>query len=180
MALAESLPYGIRDIKVTPVSSTGVVGTSVDLPNARTLSFSEAEEFEELEGDDKIVAVRGKGASVEWELEAGGISLEALAVIAGGTVTSTGTTPAQVKSYSKKATDARPDFKIEGQAYSESGGDFHTIIWRAKVTDNIEGEMGNGAFFLTKASGQGLPSKTTGQIDDIYKMVQNETAAAIT
>jgi hypothetical protein len=180
MVLAESLPYGIRDIKVTPVSAAGVVGTSVDLPNARTLSFSEAEEFEELEGDDKIVAVRGKGAAIEWELEAGGISLEALAVLAGGTVTSSGTTPAQVKTYSKKATDARPDFKIEGQAYSESGGDFHAVIWRAKVTESIEGEMGNGAFLLTAASGKGLPSKTSGQIDDIYKLVQNETAAAIT
>lgn len=180
MALAETLPYGIRDIKVTPVSGAGVVGTAVDLPNARTLSFSEAEEFEELEGDDKIVAVRGQGASIEWELEAGGISIEAYAVINGGTVANTGSTPNQVKTYIKKATDARPDFKIEGQALSESGGDFHVIIWRAKATEGVEGELSSGEFFLTAASGQGLPSKTTGQIDDLYKFTQNETTTAIT
>src|SRR5215216_6370150 len=127
MALAESLPFGIRDIKVTPVSATGTVGTSVDLPNARTLSFEETEDFEDLEGDDKKVATKGSGSVVEWELEAGGISLEALAVIAGGTVTSSGTTPNQKKEYKKLATDSRPDFKIEGQIISESGGDMHAI-----------------------------------------------------
>jgi hypothetical protein len=179
MALAETLPYGIRDIKLSPVTGAGVVGTAVDLPNARTLSFSEAEEFEELEGDDKVVAVRGKGATIEWELEAGGISMEAYAVINGGTVTSTGTTPNQVKTYVKKATDARPDFKIEGQAMSESGGDFHAIIWRAKATEGVEGEMTGGEFFLTAASGQGLASKTSGQVDDLYKLVQNETVTPI-
>lgn len=180
MALAETLPFGIRDIKVTPVSSTGTVGTSVDLPNARTLSFEESEDFEDLEGDDKKVATRGSGSVVEWELESGGISLEALAVMAGGTVTSTGTTPSQVKSYVKKATDARPDFKIEGQIISESGGDVHAIIWRAKVTDNVSGEFANGQFFLTSASGEGLPSKTSAHIDETYNLIQNETATAIT
>jgi hypothetical protein len=180
MALAETLPFGIRDIKLSTVSGTGTVGgTSVDLPNARTLSFEESEDFEDLLGDDKKVATKGAGSIVEWELEAGGISLEALAVMAGGTVTSTGTTPNQVKKYVKLATDARPDFKIEGQAISESGGDVHCIIWRAKVTDKIEGEFGNGQFFLTGASGEGLPSKTATHIDETYNLVQNETAVAI-
>jgi hypothetical protein len=180
MALAETLPYGIRDIKVTPVSSAGVVGTSVDLPNARTLSFEESEDFEDLWGDDKKVATKGSGSVVEWELEAGGISLEALAVIAGGAVTSSGTTPAQVKTYKKLATDARPDFKIEGQIISESGGDVHAIIWRAKCTDNVSGEFAQGQFFVTEASGEGLPSKTATHIDETYNIIQNETVTAIT
>jgi len=180
MALAETLPFGIRDIKVTPVSAAGVVGTSVDLPNARTLSFEENEDFEDLEGDDKKVATRGQGSVIDWELEAGGISLEALAVIAGGTVSSTGVTPNQIKTYKKLATDARPDFKIEGQIISESGGDVHCIIWRAKLTESVSGEFNNGEFFLTSASGQGLPSKTTAHIDETYNLIQNETVTAIT
>jgi|SoiMethySBSTD1v2_1073268.scaffolds.fasta_scaffold24247_11 hypothetical protein len=180
MALAETLPYGIRDIKLATVSATGVVGgTTVDLPNARTLSFEESEDFEELWGDDKKVATKGAGSVIEWELEAGGISLEALAIIAGGTVTSSGTTPNQVKTYKKLATDARPDFKIEGQAYSESGGDVHCIIWRAKLTDKVSGEFSQGQFFLTQASGEGLPSKTATHIDETYNLIQNETVAAI-
>jgi len=179
MALNESLPYGIRDIKITPVTSAGVLGTSVDLPNARTLSFEEGEEFEELRGDDQVVATRGSGPAVSWELESGGISLEALVVLNGGTVTLSGVTPSQVKTYKKLATDARPEFKVEGQAMSESGGDFHTILHRCKSTEEVSGEFSDGGFFLTAASGSALPSKTTAFVGELYRFVHNETAAAI-
>ena len=43
-------------------------------PHMQTLTFGETEEYEELRGDDKLVATHGKGAQVEWDLEAGGIS----------------------------------------------------------------------------------------------------------
>ena len=71
MALSTTpLPYGLRDIKLTSYTTdaaTTLASTSVDLPYARTLSFSEAEEFTELRGDDQVVTTRGQGASVEWE-----------------------------------------------------------------------------------------------------------------
>jgi hypothetical protein len=175
------LPYGLRDIRLTPYTDATctTLGTGVDLPNARTLSFSEAEDFEELRGDDKVVTTRGKGAGVEWELESGGLSYEALKVMAGGTVTSTGVTPTQTKKFVKKVTDARPFFQIEGQAISDSGGDVHCVIPRCRVTDSIEGEFADGSFFLTAGSGVGLPSLKTGEEDVLYTFTQNETAAAI-
>lgn len=179
MVLAETLPYGLRDVKVYTLTSAGVKGTAVDLPNSRVLSFEEAEDFEELRGDDKVVTSRGKGSTVAWELESGGISLEALAVMNGGTVTSTGTTPSQVKTYAKKTTDPRPEFFAEGQAMSESGGDFHAVLYRLKATGGIKGEMSDGTFFLTQASGDGYGSKAAGKTDVIYEFVQNETAASI-
>lgn len=179
MPLAETLPFGLRDVALYTLTTAGVKGTKVDLPNARTFSFEEAEDFEELRGDDKIVATRGKGPSVDWDLEAGGISLEALVVINGGAVTQTGTTPAQIKKYAKKATDQRPEFFVEGQALSESGGDFHALIYRAKATDGVSGELADSAFFLTSASGSALPSRAAATIDALYDLVQNETAVAI-
>ena len=180
MALAEALPYGIRDIKLRPLSAGGTtLGTAVDLPNARTLSFEEAEEFEELRGDDQVVATRGSGPSVSWSLESGGISLESLVVINGGTVTVTGVAPAQIKKYRKLVTDARPEFQAEGQAMSESGGDFHTVLFRCKASENISGEFADGAFFLTSAGGSALPGKTTGNVGALYDFIHNETAVAI-
>lgn len=180
MPLGEALPYGIRDIKLRPLTGGGVtLGTAVDLPNARTLSFEEAEEFQELRGDDKVVAIRGQGASVAWSLESGGISLEALVVLNGGTVTLTGSAPAQIKKYRKLVTDSRPEFQAEGQSMSESGGDFHTFLPRCKASENISGEFADGEFFLTSAGGQALPGKSTGNIDVLYDFVQNETVTAI-
>lgn len=171
-----SLPYGLRDVKLTPIAGDGSLGVAVDLPNSRTFSFSEAEDFEELRGDDKVVARRGKGPSVEWELEAGGISLAAYVVLNGGTLTTTGVTPNVVNTYSKKATDARPYFQAEGQAISESGGDFHVVLYRCKATGSLEGELSDGAFWLTSASGSADGDPTT---DVIYDFVENETATAI-
>lgn len=178
--VGESLPYGLRDVKLTGYLTSSTLATpAVDLPNARTLTFEEAEDFEELRGDDKVVATRGKGASVNWELENGGISLEALVVINGGLLTTTGTAPAQVKKYQKKATDARPEFKAEGQAISENGGDFHVVLYRCKASGGVSGDLGDGSFWLTSCKGVALPSRLTGSVDALYDFVQNETAVAI-
>lgn len=175
----ESLPYGLRDVKVATLEADGTRGTLVDLPNGRTFSFSEEEEFAELRGDDKVVAKRGQGPNVEWELESGGISLEAYAIMNGGEVTTSGTAPNEVKTYKKKATDARPDFWVEGQAISEGGGDFHVVLYRCKADGGIEGELSDGEFWLTSASGSCLPSRAAANEDDIYDFVQNPTETAI-
>lgn len=178
--MAEALPYGLRDVKLTAyTNATTLAATTVDLPNSRTFSFEEAEDFEELRGDDKVVATRGKGPSVSWELESGGISFEAYQVMNGGTVTSTGVAPNLSKKYSKKATDSRPEFKTEGQAISESGGDFHVVLYRCKATEGISGELGDGVFWLTSASGTALPSRITASVDALYDFVQNDTVTPI-
>jgi hypothetical protein len=176
MPLADpALPYGLRDIKVIPINADGSLGTAVDLPVAQTLSFSEAEEYQELRGDDRLVAVHGQGPTVEFDLEAGGISLEAWKVMSGGTLTELGATPTQTKSLNKKTTDSRPYFRIEGQAINDVYGDTHVIIYKAKVTENIEGEMTDGEFFVTSCSGQGIGNEN----DDLYTFTWNETQTAI-
>lgn len=175
--LGTALPFGLRDVKLTPIDSAGALGTAVDLPNARVFSFTEAEAFEELRGDDQLQAVRGSGAEIEWELEAGGISFEAYKVLTGGTIAETGTTPDQVKTFSKKGTDQRPYFRVEGQAISDSGGDVHAIVYRCRCTESLEGSFEDGQFMLTSASGRGLPDPNNSGA--LYDFVQNETAADI-
>lgn len=175
------LPFGLREIKLTPYTdaTATTLGSAVKLPNARTLSFAEAEDFEELRGDDRLVASHGSGPNVEWELEGGGISFEAGAVMYGGTVSTSGVSPNQIKKWRKKVTDQRPQFKIEGQSISDSGGDVHCVIYRAKATDNLTGEFGDGQFFLTGASGIGMPSLVVADLDYVWDFVQNETTTAI-
>lgn len=176
MALASyALPYGLRDVKVRPIDDAGVVGASVDLPASRTFSFTEAEDFEELRGDDRVIAIRGKGPKVEWELEAGGISFEAYKIMAGGLVSSSGVTPNVVKSFKKLDTDARPYFQVEGQAISDSGGDFHVVVFRCRASDSLEGELSDGQFWLTSASGEGIGNAA----GDLYEFKHNESVTAI-
>lgn len=176
MAIADNaLPYGLRDVKLTPISDAGTIGTFVDLPASRTLSWTETEDFEELRGDDQVQAERGNGATVDWDLEQGGISLEAYAVLAGGAVAESGVSPNVVRTYSKTSSHSRPYFRIDGQAINDNGGDTHVVIYKAKATGDIGGEFSDGAFLLTSASGRGYPN-TAGKV---YDIVQNETATAI-
>lgn len=178
--LSTALPFGLRDVKFKPISATGTLGAAVDLPVSRTFSFTESEDFETLQGDDATAASHGSGPTVSWELEAGGLNFEAFQVMAGGTITSAGTTPATKKTFSKLTTDARPYFQVEGQAISDSGGDVHCIVYRCKADGDLQGEFGNGAFFLTQASGTGF-GDTVGATptNKLYDFVQNETAIAI-
>jgi len=181
MDQTKALPYGLRDVKLTPLSTdqTSRAGGAVDLPVSRTLSFSITEDFSDLRGDDRLVASRGNGSVAEWDLEAGGISLEAYAVMDGGVVTQTGVTPNIVKRYRKLITDSRPYFVIEGQAINDNGGDFHGIVYRAKADGSLDGTMADGEFMLTAASGKGYASLEPAYLDVVYDFIQNETAVAI-
>lgn len=180
MSMPVALPFGIRDIKLIPytdLTATVLEDTAVDLPYARTLSFTETEDFEDLRGDDTLVTSHGSGANVEWEIESGGISIEAWGIMSGGAVTVSGTGLTLKRSYRKLTTDQKPWFRIEGQAISDSGGDLHTIIYRARVTDSLEGEFTDEEFFLTSGSGMGFGSWVVGEEGWLYDFVQN---AAIT
>lgn len=175
-ALGNTLPFGLRDVKVWPLNAAGTRGTGVDLPASQTFSFKETTSSAQLMGDDIVQTSHTYDPVVEWELDAGGYSLEAIAVIAGGTVTSTGTTPSQVKTYSKLVTNQRPYFEVEGQAISDSGGDFHVVVYRCICDGDFDGKLDNGNFAITKCTGKGY-----GRLDNqkLYDFVQNETAVAI-
>lgn len=181
MALGVAYPFGIRDIKITPITNsvTETYGTMMDLPAGRTLAFTEAEDFEELRGDDKLLLSRGVGPQVEWELEAGGIELSVYAAIAGGTLDETGTTPDQIKSWLKKTSDVRPYFYVEGQAMSDTGGDVHVRLFRCRATGDIEGEFADGSFYLTACSGTAFPSLKSGNEDALYEVVYHESETSI-
>lgn len=183
MAWDDALPFGVRDTHVrgyTTQGATTLDAASLNVPNGRTISFSESEDYEELRGDDKVVAIVGLGPSVEWEMESGGISTPAYKKINGGTVSTTGTTPAQITTYYKKVTDIRPYFQAEGQSMSDMGGDFHVVLCRCRASGSVDGELADGAFWLTACNGVALPSLVVAELDYLYKFVLNETATAIT
>lgn len=181
MAIVDALPYGLRDVKLTPYTDDGgtVLGTvSYDLPNSQTFTFNETEEFQELRGDDRLVATHGSGAKVDWSLEAGGISLTAWSILTGGAVIVSGITPNRVEILRKKGSDVRPYFRVDGQVISDSGGDIVARVYRCKCNDTVGGDFGDGQFFTTSVSGTGLPL-----LDDtndlLYDIVRNETKTSL-
>jgi hypothetical protein len=187
--LPTALPYGIRDVKLLQYTTLAadVFGSSlVDLPNARTFQFNDTEEYSELRGDDKLVTSHGQGAQGEWELEGGGISFAAHAILVGGQVVETGITPNQRRRFRKLATDQRPFFVALGQSISDSGGDMHAIMWCCRSTGNAEGTLADTEFLTPTISGTGFPCRVNGNVaglpilDAVYDFVQNETITALT
>ena len=170
---AVALPFGLRQVKLVPLNAAGVEvpANAQFLPASRTFSFSEAEDFENLDGDDRRWASHGAGPTVEWDLEGGGISLELWAILSGATITTT----ASQKKLTKLVTDQRPYFNVYGRAISDSGGDFQMVVYRCKADGSLEASMENGSFLLTSCSGTGFgEDKTTNA--KLYDFVQNETA----
>jgi hypothetical protein len=158
-------------------SLTGEVpGTGVQLPNAQTFSFAEAEAFDTLRGDDAIVAIHGKGPQINWELGHGGVSLQALQTMNGGTITTTGTGATMKTTYAKGSLDVRPYFKVEGQAISDSGGDFHVVVYRCRATSDVKGDMKDSTFWVTDVKGEAI-----GRTSDnaLYEFVENATVTPI-
>jgi hypothetical protein len=161
-------PFGLRDVKVTNIGGT----SQVDLPAGRQLSVTERVVNSEMTGDDRIQAVVSFVEGLEWSLEAGGISLEALAIVTGRTATESGSTPNRTLTMSTAAGDNFPYFKIYGKSVSDEGDDIHVKIWKAKCTA-LEGTYQEGEFYLTSCSGIAVDDDSNG----IYDVVQNETAA---
>lgn len=156
----DALPYGLRQVMLTPYTDaqgTVLGGTSYPLPVAMTLGFSETEQYDELRGDDVLVAVHGRGPQVDWSLEAGGISIPAWAIISGGVVIEQGVAPNRVTRFRKSGDDQRPYFRIDGRAISDSGGDMTARIYRAKANGRLQADLRGGAFQTTRIDGVGLP-----------------------
>jgi hypothetical protein len=161
-------PFGIRDIKLTPIES----GSQVDLPNERTLSFRERLVNGELRGAGKTVAVVAEVDAVEFELEAGGISLEAYALMSGRTATPSGSTPNRTNTLSGAGAERYPYFKIYGKSLGDGDDDIHVKLRKCKLTGGIEGRLQDGEFWVTNCSGVCIDDGT-----GIWDIVQNETAA---
>ncbi|MHB0976900.1 MAG: major tail protein [Candidatus Aquicultorales bacterium] len=168
------LPFGLREVKIAPIDAAGGVGAFVSLPRAQTLSYTDSADFEKLRGDDTIIAVAEKEQSTDFELEAGGISLEAYAVLTGLTAVEAGVTPNRTKTIERTTSVRRPYFQAKGRAISESGGDIEVVLFKCKASE-IEGELKDGEFFMTSCSGECIGDGT----GKVWSLKQKETAAAL-
>jgi hypothetical protein len=162
--------FGLREIKLV-----NAAGTSVSLNAAQTMTFKERVKSGELSGNDKTLAVVAFSDAVEWELEEGGISMTAYALMTGRTAALTGSLAVEVLTLNADAATAFPYFKIYGKSIGDAGDDVHVKIYKAKITGGIEGQFADGEFFVSKCSGVAIDDGSVG----IYDIVHNETTAAL-
>lgn len=178
---SDILPYGIRQIRLTPyldAQGTCLADVSYPLPVAMTLGFSETEQYDELRGDDVLVAVHGRGPQVDWSLEAGGMNMTCWSLLSGGMVIEEGVSPTRVTRMRKSGDDLRPYVRIDGRAISDSGGNLKTRIYRAKANGRLQADLRGGAFQTSRIDGVGLPLVGDGG-RWLYEFIHDETDSAI-
>lgn len=164
-------PFGLQDVKLTNIAGS----TQVDLPASRILTFSERFRTGELTGDDSLLATVAITEAVEWSLEAGGISLDAYALMTGRSTSTAGTSPSRTTTVTGDAAEHMPYFKIYGKSVGDDAvADIHVKLLKCKLS-SLEGRFAEGEFFVTSCTGFGVDDGTTG----IWQFVQNEAATTL-
>ncbi len=168
--IADGYLFGLRDIKL--VSTDGL--TVVDLPAAQELTWSENIVSAELKGDDVVVASVGFPESVEVNLAAGGISLEAYAFMTGDSATTTGSTPNRRTTFTRTAGKPFPYIQVWGRAVG-AGNDSVWVKFPKVKFNGLEGNMQGEEFFVT--NGTGIAVKDSNGY--LYQIIKLETDAEL-
>lgn len=161
-------PFGLRQIALYDTAGAN----KVLLPAALMMHVTPLLETERFEADGQLVGAASFVTGAEWELEAGGISLEALAKLTGGTAGQVGSTPNRTLTLSQDAGAQIPYLRIAGRAVSDTG-DVICRLYRCKV-EALEGTFRDGEFWVTYAKGIAVSNGSV-----VYEFVQQETAAAL-
>lgn len=161
--------YGLRQVALYNADGSGKLA----LPAAMMLHVTPQIESARFEADGRLVGASSFVAGAEWELEAGGISLEALGKLAGLTATGAGSAPARTLTLSAAAGAQFPYLRIGGRAVAVEGGDVYAMIYRCKV-EALEGTFRAGEFWVSYAKGVAVSNGTL-----CFEFVQQETVTAL-
>lgn len=167
-------PFGLNQVVLTNMAGDVIV----PLPMPRVMQFTERLTTGELRGGDRTQAVVSLLDALEWSLEAGGIALEAWALMSGRTATESGSTPNRTNTFTAKTGDRYPYFQVYGKMVGDEGADdLHVHIFKAKLTSPLQGQFQDAEFFVTQCSGLALGDADND--DEVYELILHETAAAL-
>ncbi len=135
--------FAVKDAKVAkltadPAGGTTTYGAIVDVPGIRSVSLGGDINTVQLRGDQTLLDSDSVLNNISVTFEYAKLSEDVLAVVMGGAVADTGTTPAQKATWSVLGTDTLfPTFKFEAQVVSVDSptGDLHIVLYKCKLSD---------------------------------------------
>jgi hypothetical protein len=178
--------YGIQDAKISPLltdpaAGTPTYGTAIDVPGIKTYEITGEIEVKTLRGDNQKLASNSALTNVQVAITHAKMSLDVLAAIIGGTVTDSGTTPAQKTSWGLTGANAVfPAFKLEGVTPPNGidiiGGDVHVVMHKLTCSAFPDLGFAEEDYRIASFTANADPLISNNKWLDI---VINETAAAI-
>jgi len=179
----QTILLGIDEAKITAIQSDENSGsdptyeaTGYNVPGIQKIGLAPSYTEKGLKGDEKILDYYINLDFIQWEFHSAKISLDVLAILEGGSITPSGTTPNQVNTYSVSTSSAPKYFKIEGKTNYSAGevGDFHFILYKCKA-NSVQVEFSTQDYAIVSASGIAIPTAN----GKIKNYIINETATAI-
>lgn len=164
-------PFGLRQVKLVSMDNA----TTVTLSSVMMLHVTPKFTTTQFTVEGIVVAGRGVMSHVEWELEAGGITLEAYQLMTSQVLSSTGTTPNRTMTLDITKNVELPYFRVYGRARGEGNDDIHCKLYRCQLTA-IEGTYRQGEFWITSCGGIAVYRNAT---EGIFEFVQHETQVAL-
>lgn len=174
--------FAVVDAKISPLTAdpeggAATYGASIDVPGIKSVGITPGIASKELRGDNKRLDVDVSISGIRLQFAHAKLSLDALAVLLGGSVLDSGVTPAQKARYRHLGASRPGYWKFEAQAPSVDviGGDGHIIAYKCIVTGY---ELGNAEENYRTFSGT---AETMARLaDDVWVDIDiNETAVAI-
>lgn len=115
--------YAVKDCKLysltaDPAGGSPTYASSVDVPGIKMVEISGDIDTKELRGDNQLLDQDSVLKNVKVKLSHAKVSLDALAVILGGTAAESGTTPNQLATWEMLGTSQLGVFKLEAVSAS--------------------------------------------------------------
>jgi hypothetical protein len=134
-------PFGLRQVVITDENGANAVA----LPRGLLLHVTPRIEVAEFAVEGVLVGAAAMVAGADWEVEAGGISLEAWARLTGLTLTAAGSTPNRTWSMAATGGAVFPYCRIYGRAVGDGAADdVYCRLYRAKLV-SLEGTFRRGS-----------------------------------
>jgi hypothetical protein len=170
-------PFGLRQNKATPIAADGSYGAPAMLKAEQTLSGQLVMSTQELRGRDMAVAAITMLEKADWSMDEGGIPFDAMKVMLGGLLTSTGLSPNKKETLGFAGSTNLSYFRLEGRAITADGGDFHMVLYRCQVTSAPQWQLQDQNFLVSNLSGVALPDPNNG--NKIFDVVKNQTPVVL-
>lgn len=177
-----SVVYDVNDFKVAALltdvtTAPTYAGTLTDVPGIASCSMEPNINANELKGDAQVIAKKGNVDKFTFSATYGRLSLDALVIFIGGTVTDTGVTPNQTAKWAIGAVNSLPYFKAMFQILQAEVAAVNVTAWKAQVTGGTLLDQSTDSFGQPTIDFEAIPS-----VADPAKFVQielMETATAL-
>ncbi|MFE3169332.1 phage tail protein [Streptomyces sp. NPDC059224] len=178
--------YSVVDAKIAALTadpSTGspTYATVIDVPGIQTMEISGDVETKQLRGDNTKLDSNSTVSNIQVKVDHARLSLDVLVAILGGTVTDSGTTPAQKTVWDLTAATATlPPFKLEGVTPAGGtdliGGDLHWTLHKLNLSAFPDLGFAQEDYRIVSFTADASPLISNGKW---ISATLNETAAAI-